>query len=228
MNRRLFIQSATGLIAAASLERLAAQASPVHCGQDGWHEHPRNRLPRDWRCDRLSGHPPPRFSRRCACLRWGGAGARQGRIPRARGLPARIRADAIPRSRRGAHGGTGGDRAGCDRLRGRAEAAAVRRGRLRLGRPRGVRVLGAASRSRAGRGPYRRLFDSEHRDARPRRRARSRPQALVSVVLQHRRRSRRPRAESARALRALVAGVVADLALHRRNVRPHGGVVRQP
>ena len=58
--------------------------------------------------------------------------------------------------------------------------------------------------------------------------ARGRPQALVSVVLQHRRRPRGPRAEPARVVRAPLAGVVADVALQRGDVQPHGGVVRQP
>ena len=68
MNRRLFIQSATGLIAAASFERLAAQAPPAPAVKTvrtnvleiGYHE--------SGDAARLSGHPAPRLSRRCACL----------------------------------------------------------------------------------------------------------------------------------------------------------------
>jgi len=91
-----------------------------------------------------------------------------------------------------------------------------------------MHCVGAASRSRPRGRPHWRLPDSEHGDPGASRCARSGPQALVSVVLQHKRRSRRSRPEPARALRADVAGVVADLALQRRDVQSDRAIVRQP
>ena len=52
--------------------------------------------------------------------------------------------------------------------------------------------------------------------------------ALVSVVFQHRARTGRARRQPPRALPAALANLVADLALHRRDVQQNGGVVRQP
>ena len=48
------------------------------------------------------------------------------------------------------------------------------------------------------------------------------------VLLQHRTRASGTRGQSTRDLQIPVAGVVTELALHRRDVQPHGGLVRQP
>jgi len=51
---------------------------------------------------------------------------------------------------------------------------------------------------------------------------------LVPMVLQYRAGSGGPRSTSPRHLSAPMAGVVAELALRRRHLRPHGPILRQP
>ncbi len=139
---------------------------------------------------RLPHHPSPRVSRRRARVRRGRAAAREGRTSRARAVPARLREDALSRREDAAHGRAGGDRAGSHRLRRRVEAAAICRRRLRLGRPRRERDGGAASRSRPCRGLRRRLLDSGRVLGAAPVAAAGRSRVLVSVVLQHRARTR--------------------------------------
>ena len=96
----------------------------------------------------------------------------------------------------------------------------IRRRRLRLGRPRRVRRRGAASRSRARRGADRRLLDPEHRHAGA---AAPTPKACAALWYQWYFNTEAGRAgleqNRARALRAAVARVVADVALHAGDVR---------
>ena len=161
---------------------------------------------------------------------WNERGASPGRprLPRPRPLPARLRAHALPRRGRPAHGAAGRDRPGPAGLPGRARHRAGRARRLRLGWARGLhhRHPGAGARARPPH--HRRLQRPEHdRDPGARLRAAGAGQ-LVPVVLQHRARAPRARAEPPRDLPAALAGLVAGLALRRRDVRAGGGRLRQP
>ena len=218
MNRRRFLQGATGLVAAASLEPLVGAQTPpappirtarTNVLEIGYHE---SGDAAGFPVILLHGFPDDAHA-------YDGVAPilASARLPRARRLSARIRPDAVPRSVSAANGRTGGDRPGRDRPGRRAEAAAVRGGRVRLGRPRGGasprRCIPTACARRCSSAATRFRTRSTRRAFR---RPRSRPPALVSVVLQHRERARGPRAEPPRALRADVARVVADVALQRR------------
>ena len=123
---------------------------------------------------------------------------------------------------RAADGGAGRDRPGPRRFRRRARPRALCRRGLRLGRTCRVHRRRASSRSCAcGRADWR-LFDSGHHRAAAPGGTGSGTGALVSVVLQHRARARGARRESPRPLPPAVENLVADLALHRRDVQQNG------
>ena len=228
MDRRLFIQSASGLIAAASLERLGAQTPPVPAVKTvrtnileiGYHE---SGDAAGFPVILLHGFPDDAHAYDGVAPVLAKAGYRalavylRGYGPTRFLDPAVARtaeqaaigqdvidfADALKLPRFVVAGFDWGGRAAC-------VASALHPDRVRA-----AVLMGGYSIQNTVTPP---------RAAAPE----AGPQALVSVVFQHRRRSRRPRAEPARAVRAHVAGVVADLALQRRDVQPHRGVVRQP
>ena len=103
------------------------------------------------------------FPVRPAHLRRRGAAAGRGRLPRHRALPARLRADALPRGRHAALRPAGGARQRSQGAHGRARRRARRAGRLRLGRPRRLRRRRAVAGARARPGLGQRLQHSGHR-----------------------------------------------------------------
>ncbi len=234
-SRRAFISTAAsaaagvwmadGQLAGAQTGATAAGAPAVRGPRD---RGPSYRLRRERARHRRPGHPAARVPGRRAGLRWRRAAAGAGRTPRAGAVLARPRRHAISRPARAAHGPAGGDRTGRPRLRRGPEAAAVRGGRLRLGRTcRGDRGRARAG-PRARRGADRRLHRPGHGDATPAGLAGNRIPPVVPVGLQHRARPPGSRGEPASVLPPAVASLVAQLAFHRRRIRPHGGLVRQP
>ena len=214
MNRRIFIQGATGLVAAASADRLAAQASSVPAVKRvrtsileiGYHEIGEAT---GFPVILLHGFPDDAHAYDGVAPALAGAGYRalavylRGYGPTRFLDPAVARtaeqaaigqdvidfADALTLPRFAVAGFDWGGRAAC-------VCSALHPDRVRaavlIG---GYSIQNTVTPARA-----------------------AAPEAARRLwyqwVLQHQRRSRRPRAESARALRALVAGVVADLEFH--------------
>ena len=227
MNRRQFIQGAAGLAAAASLERVGAQVPPppavrtvrTNVLEIGYHE---SGEAAGFPVILLHGFPDDAHAYDGVAPLLAKAGYRALAVYLRGYGPTRFLDSAAPRTaEQAAIGQDVIDFADALKMR------QVRRGRIRLGRPSGVRRVGAPSRTCASGGSRRRLYDSEHGHASAPGGAGGGAQALVSVVLQHRGRACRARTEPPRPVRADVARVVADLALHQRHVQPHGGVIRQ-
>ena len=166
MNRRTFVRGVTGLGVAASLERLAAQVAPappvktVRTGvlEIGYHESGDNR---GFPVILLHGFPDDAHAYDGVAPVLAKAGYRALSVYlRGYGPTRFLDAAAARTAEQAAIGQDVIDLA--DAL----GAATLRRRRLRLGRARGVRGVGAPSRSCARGRAHRRLLDSEHRDAR--------------------------------------------------------------
>src|SRR5713101_3462603 len=192
------------------------------------HADPRDRLRGVGGGGGRAGRPPPWLPRRRARLGRGSPTAGRPPLPGARALPARLRAHALPRRGRAAHGAAGRDRPGPPGLHGRGRHRAGRARRLRLGRARGLHRGHPGSRAGARPRHDRRLQRAEHGGATPARLRRGGARRLVPVVLQYRARASRAGEEPPRDLPTALAGLVAGLALRRRDLRAGGGRLRQP
>ena len=138
-------------------------------------------------------------------------------VPGAGAVPARLRHDAVSRSRSAANGGAGRDSPGCLRLRRCARPRAGGAGRVRLGQPRRVHHVHTAPRAGARTGRHRRLFRAGHRVAVGSLAVGGgRGPPLVPVVLQHRAGPGRAGGEPALDRTLPLGDLVADLGVHRR------------
>ena len=220
MNRRDFIQGATGLAAASAVGPLLAQtpaARPVKTVRTNvleiaYHETgDASAVP----VILLHGFPDDAHAYDGVAPLLAKAGYRA--LAR---VSARLRPDAISRSVSAAHGGAGGDRAGRDRFRRRARLPRFAVAGFDWG-GRAACVAAALHPDRVRAAVLdRRLHDSEH-GRRRRARARRKPRGALWYQWYFNTDAGRAgaRAEPPRPLPAAVAGVVADLAVQRRDVR---------
>ena len=145
----------------------------------------------------------------------------RGRLPRHRALSARLRPDAVPLGPDAALRPAGGARPGSPRPHGCAAHPHRAARRLRLGRARCLRRLGAVAGAGARPRHRRRLQHPEHRGLGRAGGAGSRTPDVVPVLLPHRARPRRAHQEPRCAVQAVVAAVVADLEVRRRDLPAH-------
>ena len=212
--------------APAVRQRLLGRARPA--GAQRPHADPRDRLRGARPRVRASGDPAPRLPGRRARVGRGDRPPRRGGLPGAGALPAGLRADALPRRDRAPDGAAGRHRPGPARLHARARSRAGEPRGLRLGRARGLPRRDPGPLAGARPRHHRRIQRAEHPGLAAAGRRGGRAGLLVPVVLQHRARAGRARAEPTRDLPAALAGLVTGLALRRRHVRAHRGRLRQP
>ena len=110
---------------------------------------------------------------------------------------------------------------------GRAQDRARGPGWIRLGRTRRLRGGGLVAGARPLPGVDRRLQCPERCQQRQAGAARPGVSFVVPVVLQHRARTRGAQGQPPRTMQTAVAALVAQLALRRRDLRAHSGLVRQ-
>ena len=230
-DRRTFLKRAALASATAALSscRASAQGAPATV-RTRRHARAHDRLRGQRRPARRSRSScstafPTTSARSTAwCRRWSKAG-----LSRAGAVPARLRADALSRRGRAAHGAsrrqsartssTSPTRCSCRGSPSPATTGAAARPRLRR------RCIRDRVRATVLIGGY--TIQNTIAPSQP-----GSPEAEQRVWYQWyfntERGPRRAAGQSARDLPLPVADVVAELALHRRRIQPHGAVIRQP